>query len=63
MFLRGFLGLLTGFIIGMALNSYMLKGVTREQMLRDKNLRLRYGLLNWLVAFLGMAIALEFNSP
>lgn len=58
MFLYGLSGLVLGFIVGMAMNAYLLQGTPRDVYLRDKKLRMRYGLLNWAVAFLGLAIAL-----
>ena len=58
MFLYGLIGLVLGFVAGMAINAYLLQGTPREAYLRDKKLRMRYGLLNWAIAFLGLAIAL-----
>ena len=57
----GLIGFITGFICGMLINLYLLKDVPREK-LRDKNVRLKYGGLNWGIALLGLAIGIALDQ-
>jgi hypothetical protein len=50
-------GLLIGFGLGMALNSYLLRGVDKHRLRTDKNLHKKYGTLNWFVALGGAFVA------
>jgi hypothetical protein len=52
----GFCGFVTGFIFGMAVNAYMLRGTPRSQWMADKKIRFRLGLLNWGLAALGVVV-------
>jgi hypothetical protein len=51
-------GFIIGFIIGMILNARLLRNVPREKYLKDKSLRMRFGLLNWGFALTGLVIGL-----
>ena len=51
-----------GFVLGMIANGYLLKGISRDKYINDKSLRLRYGLLNWGVALLGLGLGLAFEQ-
>lgn len=51
----GTVGFIGGFILGQMILAFLLRGKTREQLLSDKSLRWKYGLLNWLVALLTAA--------
>jgi ABC-type antimicrobial peptide transport system permease subunit len=62
MWIYGLLGFVIGFIIGMGMNMYLLQEMPREELRRNKDMRFRYGLLNWAVAFIGMFIALTLAS-
>ncbi len=62
MWLFGISGLVVGFIIGMMLNSYLLRDVPKEKFTNDRSIRLRYGLLNWGVALLFMALMLMIGQ-
>lgn len=57
----GFFGLIIGFLAGMIVNSFLLKGISSEEMRKNKDLRLKYGTLNWVLALIGMlaGIALQ----
>ena len=46
----GILGLLAGFAAGQLILLRLLKDKSQHDLLYDKNLRLKYGLFNWLVA-------------
>ena len=58
MFLYGLSGLIIGFVAGMAANAYLLQGTPREDYLNNKDMRMKYGALNWAIAALGMIVAL-----
>ncbi len=49
----GILGLMGGFLMGQLILLRVLRDRTREELLNDKNLKLKYGILNWLCAALG----------
>ena len=53
----GTAGFFGGFILGQMILTYLLRGKTREELLNDKSLRWKYGLLNWLIALLTAASA------
>lgn len=46
----GILGFIGGFVLGQYILMRMLKDRSREELIRDKSLHWRYGLLNWAVA-------------
>lgn len=56
--LYGFTGFVIGFVLGLIANAQLLKGIPKERYIKDKSLRTRYGLLNWGIALLGMAIGM-----
>jgi len=51
-YIVGFIGFILGFAGGLGILYFMLKNVSSEDLIEDKYLKLKYGLLNW-----GMAIA------
>lgn len=57
----GLSGFVIGFVLGMLVNLYLLRAVPRDRYMADKSLRLRYGLLNWGFAIIGMIIALKLQ--
>lgn len=58
----GLTGFIIGFIAGMIVNAYLLRGVPRETYMNDKNMRLKYGALNWILALFGTIIALAIRQ-
>lgn len=56
--LYGLCGFILGFVCGMMLNAWLLRGVPRAQILKDKSISNRYGLLNWGIALFGMLAGL-----
>lgn len=56
--MNGLIGFVLGFVFGMAVNAYLLRGIPRDEMRRNKDLRMKYGLLNWGLALLGLVIGL-----
>ena len=53
----GTLGFFGGFILGQMVLAVLLRGKTRDELLNDRALRWKYGLLNWLIALLTAASA------
>jgi hypothetical protein len=59
-FLAGLAGFAIGFLLGQALLLHLLQGRTRQEiteLMKDKKSRIKYGLINWLMAFAGMALS------
>ena len=54
-YLVGIIGFVGGFLAGLMLLHFMLRHKTREELLSDRFLKWKYGILNWLVAALGAA--------
>jgi hypothetical protein len=55
-FMGGVIGFIVGMLVGMGLNAWLLRGVPREKMRRDKKMGLRYGSLNWSLGALGALV-------
>jgi hypothetical protein len=53
MWIYGLTGFAIGFVLGMITNAYFLRNVPKAKYITDKSMRLRYGLLNWVIALLG----------
>ncbi len=51
-YVYGILGFAIGFGFGQMLLFFLLRGVSKEDMLNDKYIQLKYGLLNWGVSLL-----------
>lgn len=52
-YVAGVIGFIGGFALGIMLLSFMLRNVSQEDLLNDRYLRWKYGVLNWLIAVLG----------
>ena len=54
-YLIGVTGFVIGFLAGQTLLIYLLRdsGISNKELLEDKALRFKYGMMNWLVAVLG----------
>jgi len=52
-YVAGVIGFLGGFCLGIMFLSFMLRNVSQEDLLNDRYLRWKYGILNWLIAILG----------
>ncbi|MCK5383960.1 MAG: hypothetical protein KAJ29_00195 [Alphaproteobacteria bacterium] len=52
-YVYGIIGFTVGFSFGQMFLFFLLRGMSREKMLNDKYIQLKYGLLNWLIAILG----------
>lgn len=57
-YLIGVTGFAAGFFAGQMLLIYLLRdsGVSNEELQKDKALRFKYGIMNWLVAGLGSVL-------
>ena len=51
-YLVGFLGFVGGFALGLLLLNRLLENHSTQDLLNNKSLQFRYGLFNWLIAFL-----------
>lgn len=52
-YVLGVIGFISGFIAGQMLLLFLLRNVSKEDMLNDKYIKVKYGLLNWIIAILG----------
>lgn len=52
-YVLGVIGFIGGFIAGQMFLFFLLRNVSKEDMLNDKYIKVKYGLLNWIVAILG----------
>lgn len=52
-YLIGTLGFFCGFVFGQMLLFFMLRNVSKEDLLNDPYLKWKYGLLNWVIAGFG----------
>jgi hypothetical protein len=57
--LVGTLGFVFGFLIGQIILAFILRDVTREELITNKKLARRYGLLNWVIAFGVAALSVQ----
>ncbi|HEY1095791.1 MAG TPA: hypothetical protein VGF14_00965 [Alphaproteobacteria bacterium] len=58
MFLYGLGGFIGGMILGAVLNGVLLKDVPKEEWRKNRDLKMKYGGLNWLIALAGMVAGL-----
>jgi hypothetical protein len=58
MFLTGLIGFIFGMIAGAIVNRYLLRNVPVEQWKTNRDLKLRYGGLNWAFGIAGVFIAI-----
>lgn len=49
-YLVGTLGFIAGFLLGQLVLARLLRGRSRDELLHDKGLQRKYGLLNWAIA-------------
>lgn len=52
-YIMGIVGFLGGFAVGQMVLYFLLRHKTREELLGDRALKWKYGLLNWGLALLG----------
>lgn len=52
-YVAGVIGFIGGFCLGVMLLSFLLRNVSQEDLLNDRYLRWKYGILSWLIAVLG----------
>lgn len=49
----GFIGFVLGFIFGQFFLFFLLRNTSKEDLLNDRYLKLKYGTINWSLAFAG----------
>ena len=52
-YILGIIGFIGGFVVGQMVLYFMLRHRSREELLNDKYLKWKYGLLNWAFAAIG----------
>jgi hypothetical protein len=52
-YVMGAVGVMGGFLVGQMVLYFLLRHKTTEDLLHDKKLRLKYGIINWGFALLG----------
>jgi len=55
----GFFGFIGGFALGMMVLMFLLKNVSKEDLLNDPYIKWKYGILNWAIAGLGVYSAIS----
>ena len=58
-YVAGVLGFIGGFAFGLMLLTFLLRNVSKEDLLNDPYIKWKYGLLTWAVAFLGAYAGVE----
>jgi ABC-type antimicrobial peptide transport system permease subunit len=53
-YLVGVIGFIGGFVFGQMVLYFLLRNVSQEDLLNDPYIRWKYGLLNWIIAGLGV---------
>ncbi len=52
-YMVGFIGFVGGFVLGLMLLFFLLRNVSRQDLVNDPYIKWKYGILNWLMAILG----------
>lgn len=52
-YVAGVIGFIGGFFAGQMLLMFLLRDVSKEDLLNDPYIKVKYGLLNWIIAILG----------
>lgn len=52
-YIMGIIGFIGGFAIGQMILFFLLRHKTKEELLNDKSLKWKFGLLNWALAIAG----------
>ncbi len=55
--LAGLVGFIGGFVVALVILNHLLRGVDRQELLTNKSLRLKYGLIAWGIALVGALCA------
>lgn len=58
-YVAGFFGFIGGFALGMLVLMFLLKNVSKEDLLNDPYIKWKYGVLNWVIAGLGTYSAIN----
>ncbi len=52
-YVAGILGFIGGFVLGLWLLYFLLRDVSKEDLMNDPYIKWKYGILNWIIAILG----------
>ena len=52
-YVAGVIGFIGGFIAGQMLLLFLLRDVSKEDLLNDPYIKVKYGIMNWIIAILG----------
>lgn len=52
-YVAGVIGFIGGFVAGQMLLLFLLRNVSKEDLLNDPYIKVKYGLMNWIIAILG----------
>lgn len=58
-YLAGLGGLIGGFMAGQLVLLFLLRHRSRRDLLEDRSLRWTYGLINWVIALMGLWVAVS----
>ncbi len=59
-YLIAVLGLIAGFVIGQTIIYFLLSDTPADVIKNDKDLKIKYGLLNWMIALIFAWLAVTF---
>ena len=57
-YIAGLIGFILGFVLGLMLLSFLLRNVSKEDILNDPYIKWKYGIINWLLAIIGSYISI-----
>jgi len=52
-YVAGIIGFIGGFVAGQMLLLFLLRNVSKEDLLNDPYIKMKYGILNWVIAIMG----------
>ncbi len=52
-YVAGIIGFIGGFVAGQMLLLFLLRDVSKEDLLNDPYIKTKYGILNWIIAIMG----------
>ncbi len=52
-YIAGIIGFIGGFVAGQMLLMFLLRDVSKEDLLNDPYIKMKYGILNWIIAIMG----------
>ena len=58
-YMAGTVGFIGGFILGLMLLSFLLRNVSKEDLVNDPYIKWKYGILNWVIAIFGAYVGVS----